>query len=160
MNRISVQPLHGSVEVITAFIGSVYTVSEFLDPVGDIIKKTFHRDLSLPCGIFFEKKAIGFFSIDFSNPDVKLGEDGKSSFWLESFMISEAFQKRGYGKAALNEISYFLKKEYPHLKFLNLTVNFRNYPAQTLYLQCGFVDTKNIYREGPAGPQHIFIKKL
>ncbi|MFA5904180.1 MAG: GNAT family N-acetyltransferase [Desulfobacula sp.] len=159
MNSICVTPLHGSLNSIKNYIEGVYTESEFLDPVEEIIKKTLHRDLSLPCGIFLEKKAIGFFSIDFSNPSVDFQKD-EPSFWLESFMISGDFQKKGYGKAALDKIAFFLKKKYPHLKCLNLTVNLRNIPARTLYLKCGFVDTKNIYREGPAGPQHIFMKKL
>lgn len=157
---LRVEALSGSLETMGALIQSIYVESEFLDPMEDIVKKTLCPELSLPCGIFLGKQAVGFFSIDFSNPCANAGENGRSSFWLESFMISGDFQGKGYGKAALNKIFGFLKNKYPDLRHLNLTVNFRNNPAKALYLQCGFVDTRDIYRQGPAGPQHIFTKRL
>ena len=137
--------------------------SEFIDPIDEIIHKVLHLDvdpLSMPYGVYWEHLKIGFFTIDFSNPPVDYQINDPSCCWLDSFFITIPFQGKGFAKAVLHLLPTRLKQDYPLITSLNLTVNFKNPGARALYLKCGFVDTGTVYRDGPAGPQHILTQKI
>ena len=145
------------------FLKEIYLESEFIDPIDEIIHKVLHLDvdpLSMPYGVYWEHLKIGFFTIDFSNPPVDYQINDPSCCWLDSFFITIPFQGKGFAKAVLHLLPTRLKQDYPLITSLNLTVNFKNPGARALYLKCGFVDTGTVYRDGPAGPQHILTQKI
>ena len=142
---------------------TIYFDSEFIDPIEEIAKKIRPPDsepLSIPFGVYLATRAIAFFVIDFSNPPLDDQYSPAFSCWLESIMVVRDCQRRGYAKAILNRLPDLINKTFPHLRRLNLTVNFRNQTAQALYRKCGFEDTGKVYWDGPAGPQHILTKAL
>lgn len=142
---------------------SIYFDSEFIDPIEEIAKKIRPADsepLSIPFGAYLATRVISFFTIDFSNPP--LGDQYNPTFscWLESFMVVQDCQGQGVAKAILKQLPYTISNAFPHIRRLNLTVNFRNQIARALYRKCGFEDTGAVYWDGPAGPQHILTIAL
>lgn len=142
---------------------TIYFDSEFIDPIEEITKRIRPSDsepLSIPFGVYLASRAIAFFAIDFSNPPPDDQYSPTSPCWLESFMVAQDCQGKGYAKAILNRLPDLINQAFPHIRRLNLTVNFRNQVARALYRKCGFEDTGDVYWDGPAGPQHILTKAL
>ncbi|MCP3926197.1 MAG: GNAT family N-acetyltransferase [Desulfobacterales bacterium] len=134
--------------------------SEFIDNVTEISEKIDKETPdSIPFGALVNGQIVGFFTIELSNPTVNFKEEDFSC-WMDSFHIAEIHHGKGYAKDILKMLPKILRKEYKYLKLLNLTVNLRNKAAISLYLKCGFSDTGEIYKGGPAGPQHIFTKNI
>ena len=142
---------------------AIYFPSEFIDPIEAIAAKIEHpeeKPVSLPFGAFYLSRAIGFFTLDFSNPPVAYATGREDTCWLDSFMVGRDFQRKGFATAILKRLPGTLRTAFPFIRHLNLTVNFQNQAALALYRQCGFEDTDEVYQAGPAGPQHIFTKRI
>lgn len=142
---------------------SIYFDSEFIDPIEVIANKVWSSDskpLSIPFGAYLTTRAIAFFTIDFSNPPLDSQYDPSFSCWLDEFMVAQDCQGQGVAKAILSQLPDLLNKTFPHIRQLNLTVNFRNHRARALYGKCGFEDTGEVYWDGTAGPQHILTSAL
>ncbi len=145
------------------FIKEIYFHSDYIDPIEEIINKISQvnkKPLSIPYGVYQGKEKIGFFTIEFSNPPVAFKKNDKASCWLDSFIIAKHSQGNGYAKTILNMLPSLLKKEYPFLDYLNLTVNFKNIIAKSLYYKCGFIDAGEVYTKGSMGPQNVLTKRL
>ena len=144
---------------IEEILEKVYVDSEFLEPLEGVIVET--QSVTAVSYVAYENEtAVGFFIVDADNSPVDFKRDDPSSCWLKSFMIAEEHQGKGYGKQVLSKMATAIKRDLPQFKTLNLTVNFRNHAAKQLYLKCGFKDTRQVYEGGPAGPQHIFSRKI
>lgn len=59
---------------------------------------------------------------------------------IRSFSTDFYEQGKGYAKTALQLLSDFVRKHFPHINELVLRVNVPNRAAQELYKRCGFVD--------------------
>ena len=141
----------------------IYFASEFIDPLEDIVQalqKPTTTPPPIPFGVMWDRRAVGFLVIDFSGPSRRLNGLYPRTCWLESFFIAREEQGKGYAKAVLKQLPGILTKRVPEIRHLNLTVNFRNQKAKGLYLKSGFQDTGEVYRGGPAGPQHVLTKSL
>jgi len=109
--------------------------------------------------VTYEDQIVGFFNVDtgysheydFSIP----GELG-----LRAFFIDQHHQGKGLGKKVIQELHGYLKISYASFDTVCLTVNCKNPAAYRLYEQTGFVDTKELYQGGAAGPQHIMRMQL
>ncbi|MDH3976341.1 MAG: GNAT family N-acetyltransferase [Deltaproteobacteria bacterium] len=151
-DRVSISDIHISCRQ-AMFVSSPIQVMA-------IIKETGHKNINLPFSIKSSDKTIGFFTLNFYSPLTAQADPlyfgGENDCRLESFMIDERYQGKGFGNAAISEITQLLSKDYPHIKGLKLSVNFLNEMAKLFYLKCGFKDTGKVYEGGPAGPQHIY----
>jgi GNAT superfamily N-acetyltransferase len=146
-----------------ALLESIYTQSEFIDPLDDIIQRINDKNnapVSHPFSAMLADEALCFFCIDSSNPHIGFKRGDKGAFWLESFFIPPPFLGKGYGSAVVREVIGTLPGFFPKATSLNLTVNFRNLAAQRVYKTSGFRDTGLVYHKGPAGPQHIYEKAV
>ena len=142
---------------------SVYKKSEFIGSMEEIIEKIRrpdHASRCLPFGAYLAQQPIGFFCIDFAHPDLGQIPDPEPACWLNSFMIAPHCRRKGLATRILNQLPIEINRAFPKIRYLNLTVNFRNRAARQLYLACGFKDTGEVYRGGPAGPQHVFTKAI
>lgn len=108
--------------------------------------------------IFHDEVPSGFFILDFGSDKDELS-DNPYSVLLRSFSINPKFQGKGIGKNAMNLVSDFVKKYFPHTKLVVLAVNQNNITAISLYEKTGFNFVGNM-REGRSGLQKIMFKKL
>ncbi|WP_421782346.1 GNAT family N-acetyltransferase [Kiloniella litopenaei] len=93
---------------------------------------------------------IGFFQIDARQNQLELHE----------VFIDHRHQGKGHGKEFMSSLAPFLRKNYPRANAVFLTVNCRNSHAKRLYEFGDFIDTGDLKKDGPAGPQHIMKKSL
>lgn len=142
----------------------IYVESEFIDPIDEILKRiedVSKEPISQPFQVLRNNDIVSFFTIESSNPNIDGKEEPeKGSYWLESFFITRTYLGKGLAKAVVNQLLQRINSFYPDASSLYLTVNFRNEIAKKLYKKCGFEDTGEIYSAGPAGPQHIYKKRV
>lgn len=83
-----------------------------------------------PKAIYFEDTIVGFlmWAID----------EGDSSYWLGGIIIDKKYQRKGYGKAAINKIIKELNKA-KNAKSFALSF-FPDNPASKLYKDIGFIE--------------------
>lgn len=89
-------------------------------------------DVARIFAIYADEQVVGFamFAFDENN------EDPEDKFWLWRFMIDEAMQGKGYGKAALKEIiKYFMENGADQI---TLSTKASNEKALALYHKFGF----------------------
>lgn len=104
--------------------------------------------------IFDQDRAIGFFKLDrlyHEQYSFALPQD----LGLRAFMIDRHCQGQGHATAAVRLFETYVPQHYPDRQSVILTVNLQNPAAISCYVKGGFVDTKEIYPHGIAGPQHI-----
>lgn len=111
-----------------------------------------------PVTIFYQRKAVGFFVLDFGPDKFELTENENSTL-VRSLSINPAYQGKGIGKQSMNLLSDFIKAEFPDCNEVVLAVNFNNKNAYGLYLKCGFEDHGKS-REMSKGFQHLLNKKI
>jgi len=97
---------------------------------------------------------VGFFRIDLAYPE-HMDHALPDELGVRAFSIGDAYQGRGYAKAACRAIAPMLRETYPHARSVALTVNCKNPGAYHCYRSGGFVDTGALYLGGDAGPQHV-----
>lgn len=105
-------------------------------------------------GILHDGQLVGVLKVD---PDYEDGRHfGPKGCWgLRSVLIDRASQGQGIGTRAFRALPDHLRRHYPDLPEIYLTVNHRNAAARALYLKTGWQDTGEDYHGGEAGPQHI-----
>src|SRR4029077_13269868 len=74
---------------------------------------------------------------------------------LRGFYLDAAAQGRGLGPAAIPQIPGLVRRLWPGVDHLTLTVNVTNVRAREAYLAAGFRDVGERYTGGSAGPQHV-----
>ncbi|WP_159156482.1 MULTISPECIES: GNAT family N-acetyltransferase [Flavobacteriales] len=108
--------------------------------------------------IIYNEEPIGFFILDRGVAKTKL-TDNKYAILLRSFSINPIYQGKGLGKKAVLLITDLLRKKYPDINEIVLSVNVMNINAYNTYLNAGFVDTQK-YIEGILGKQHVLYKEI
>ena len=103
----------------------VETVSQCLDEAGQ-------RRCWRPVGIYDRDTMVGFSMYGFFREYLPFGR-----LWLDRLLIDEAFQGKGYGKAALEALLDRLLQEYGRRK-IYLSVIEGNDAAIALYQKFGF----------------------
>ncbi|MEZ4620614.1 MAG: GNAT family N-acetyltransferase [Caldilineaceae bacterium] len=93
-----------------------------------------------PFGLYLNrltgKQLIGFYSLIHLPDDVTF-------CYLGGFFIDQRFQRRGYGKAALQHLIHIVQERYPQCEELLLSVHPDNHVAIELYATHGFEKTGN-----------------
>lgn len=103
--------------------------ADFVTPnVWSIAESKFYAPLQ-PTAIYDGGTMVGF---------LMFGRDPQDGqFWLYRFMIDTRYQRRGYGRAALQRLIDLLRRT-PNSPELNVGYNANNSAAEALYLSVGF----------------------
>ena len=125
---------------------------EFIGDFSDSLKRLSERTTGHV--ILHEGAPAGFFILD-SNFASEYDFAASDSIGLLSFFVARQFQGKGLGKRALLELGPYIRAQEIQSTRVFLTVNCRNTIAASLYRNCGFRDTGELYLGGPCGPQHI-----
>lgn len=112
-----------------------------------------------PVTIWCDDEPVGFFVLDVGNDRFNYSENEKSVL-LRSLSINPELQGKGIGKAAMAQVTSFLKDNLKGYDEIVFGVNQNNTGAYNLYLKCGFEDTGNKYLGGKNGPQLIMSKEI
>lgn len=84
-----------------------------------------------PYAIYAGPTMVGFVELAY--------EAGTSDqYWVFHFFIDQRYQRRGYGRAALQRFIELVKREHPTCRLLQLVVHPENHRAQQLYTAAGF----------------------
>lgn len=94
-----------------------------------------NADVARPFAIYCDGKMAGFTMFAFDEEY----EDPNDRYWLWRFMIDEALQGKGYGKAALQVIIQYFKDHGANN--IRLSTKETNAGALSLYRRAGFRDT-------------------
>ncbi|KFF27323.1 GNAT family N-acetyltransferase [Chryseobacterium vrystaatense] len=108
--------------------------------------------------VFDDAKPCGFFVLDFGEDKFEL-TDNKKSVLLRSLSINPNVQGKGIGKAAMQIVDDFVKKNFPDCNEIVLAVNQKNNSACHIYLKAGYV-YEGKSRMGRSGLQYLMYKKL
>ena len=108
--------------------------------------------------ILSENEPVGFFLLH-STARVKEYSDNPKAMLLTALSVNHEKQGKGYAKQGMQLLSDFVKTEFPNCDEVVLVVNYKNIPAQRLYLKLGFEDTGK-RKIGPIGEQFIMNLKL
>ena len=104
-------------------------------------------------GIEEDGRPVGLFRLQFDYDTHDFARPGEVG--IRFFLVNQADQGRGIAGAALALLPALVREIEPGAPSLALTVNVRNPGAKRAYEKAGFVDLKELYLGGAAGPQHI-----
>ncbi|SES01172.1 diamine N-acetyltransferase [Gracilibacillus ureilyticus] len=90
-----------------------------------------------PLGIYDGETMVGFLMYVFHPADEEFPKD---SWWIERFMIDEAYQNKGYGASALRNFITFFKNNYNEMG-IRISTEPTNKVAIHLYESVGFTMT-------------------
>ena len=112
--------------------------------------------VALPFAIYKGKKPIGFLMIgyganedDFNGEDPAFIEMAKKSYCLWRFMIDKRYQRKGYGRRAM-EVALDYIKSFPCGKADTCWLSYEpeNEVAKKLYASFGFIEQPQFYNGG------------
>ncbi|MFK3938057.1 GNAT family N-acetyltransferase [Alkalihalobacillus sp. NPDC078783] len=88
-----------------------------------------------PYAIHLEETVIGFAMTEFDQDEIP-----ERRYWIPRFMIDVTYQRKGYGKEAMQKVIERLKQE-DDCQFIGLSTEPDNEPALQFYQSLGFVNT-------------------
>ncbi|MGI8316399.1 GNAT family N-acetyltransferase [Halobacillus mangrovi] len=111
-----------------------------------------------PVTILADGKPVGMFVLQ-DGPRVQEYTHHKNALLLIAYMIDEAEQGKGYATNSLKKLPEYVRKYFPEMTHVVLSVNIKNHSAQSVYKKCGFVD-KGERKLGEKGWQVILEQSL
>jgi RimJ/RimL family protein N-acetyltransferase len=81
--------------------------------------------------------------------------DPSADLLLRGFFVDAAAQGRGVATRAVAALPAVVRRDFPAVRSVVLTVNVRNPVARAVYVRGGFVDAGELYLGGSAGPQSV-----
>lgn len=128
-----------------------------LDVTFSDLRNSLHPEWEHPFSIVVGNETVGFFV---------LREKAALPHWappgvitLHGLRVGQAYQRKGYGNAAVILASKWISINRLYIDTLMLSVNARNTIAKHAYLRWGFSDTGATWL-GPTGPQNILEHKV
>jgi diamine N-acetyltransferase len=87
-----------------------------------------------PFAIYADQHLVGFI-------ELACDPASRQRYWVYHFFIDQAYQGKGYGKAALDVFVQTVQSRYPRCQQINLTIHPENSCAQHVYTSVGFRPT-------------------
>ena len=81
--------------------------------------------------------------------------DATGDLLLRGFFVDAAAQGRGVAGRAVAALPDVVRRDFPRVRVMVLTVDVRNPAARAVYVRGGFVDAGELYLRGSVGPQHV-----
>ena len=111
---------------------------------------------ALPLGIYDGETPVSFLMIGYDYPDFCDGEAPeyqKNSYLIWRFMIDKNYQRKGYGRAAMQQ-ALELVRSFPcgESEYCWISYEPENEAARNLYLSFGFEEKPEDYVEGEEMP--------
>ena len=104
------------------------------NPIRSLAQAYVYYNQCVPFGIYAEDKMVGYVMVIYDY------DEEVYNIW--HMMIDRAFQGKGYGKGALQEVlKYIASKPFGSSKTILITCNPQNEVAYRLYRQIGFTET-------------------
>ena len=104
------------------------------NPVRSLAQAYVYYNQCVPFGIYAEYTMVGYVMVIYDY------DEEVYNIW--HMMIDRAFQKRGYGTSALQEVlKYIASKPFGSSKTILITCNPQNEVAYRLYRKLGFTET-------------------
>lgn len=104
------------------------------NPVRSLAQAYVYYNQCVPFGIYAEDTMVGYVMVIYDY------DEEVYNIW--HMMIDRAFQKRGYGTSALQEVlKYIASKPFRSSKTILITCNPQNEVAYRLYRKLGFTET-------------------
>lgn len=104
------------------------------NPVRSLAQAYVYYNQCVPFGIYAEDTMVGYVMVIYDY------DEEVYNIW--HMMIDRAFQKRGYGTSALQEVlKYIASKPFGSSKTILITCNPQNEAAYRLYRKLGFTET-------------------
>lgn len=98
---------------------------------------------------------VGYFQLDRNS--VPGAPGGPDVIGLRALLVDVAAQGQGVASGAMAALPAYVRSRFPERRRVALTVNVTNPAAIAIYRRAGFADTGEVYRGGPAGPQHVLV---
>ncbi|PLT30717.1 GNAT family N-acetyltransferase [Peribacillus deserti] len=92
----------------------------------------------LPFCIYHEEHMVGFIMHAFE-------EDTTNMYWINGFFIDARYQRKGFGRSALLQMTAYIRSSFPQCEEIRLTVHKHNSNARRLYEQAGFQTTGEVW---------------
>lgn len=94
-----------------------------------------------PYAIHLDDTVIGFVMTEYDSDEIN-----ERKYWVTRFMIDVSYQRKGYGKMAMQKVIERLKKD-KNCQFIGLSTEPDNEPALQFYQSLGFVNTGELLEE-------------
>jgi RimJ/RimL family protein N-acetyltransferase len=105
--------------------------------------------------------AVGFFALVLDPAQVSdYAPCATNAALLRNFFLVSTAQGKGCASRVLKQLPAIVKARFPAIQSLYLVVDFTNLVAQRTYARNGFIDTKEVYLGGNAGPAHVYRLQL
>ena len=92
---------------------------------------------AIPLAIYNDDILVGFVMYGIEPRD-------NNEYWIDRFMIDEKFQKKGFGRKALEIVIDTIKEDKTHNK-IKISTNPENIVARKLYAKLGFYETGELH---------------
>jgi len=115
----------------------------FVGKIADSIEESKKHEGFYPLVIYDNEIIIGF--LMYNNYPEGTTND---KYWIRVIIIDKKYQKKGYGKKAMEKIINEIKKDKKHNK-INLCVEKDNKIAISLYKKTGFIFDGRIFGDQP-----------
>ncbi|CAM3394906.1 GNAT family N-acetyltransferase [Paenibacillus lupini] len=111
----------------------------------------------LPFAIYADEVMVGFVMIVYGITGYEVPKIADNNYCILRFMISEQYQKRGYGREAMTKIVEYIRT-YPvgRAQYCWIPYVHENIVAKKLYEEFGFHDTGERINEN----EHVTLLKL
>ncbi|GGF98976.1 N-acetyltransferase [Paenibacillus albidus] len=111
----------------------------------------------LPFAIYANEEMVGFVMIVYGITGYEVPNIANNNYCILRFMISEQYQKQGYGKKAMRKILEHLRT-FPagHAQYCWIPYVDENIVAKKLYESFGFCDTGEVINDN----EHVTVLKL
>ncbi|MCP3741427.1 GNAT family N-acetyltransferase [Rossellomorea sp. BNER] len=97
-----------------------------------------------PYAIHLDDEVIGFVMTEFDPNEIE-----ERKYWIPRFMIDVSYQRKGYGKEAMQQVIDMLKINND-CHYIGLSTEPDNYSALRFYESLGFINTGELLEEREA----------
>ncbi|WP_035053341.1 GNAT family N-acetyltransferase [Carnobacterium pleistocenium] len=133
----------GDIQMIENYVieENAYTVMPM-----DAMTESLHEYEKYPILILDKKKMVGFFILQTGKSILKYTSN-PHAILLKNHSVDKRYQKKGYGKASMEKLPEFIKRNFSSINEIILLIDYENISGQMMYLKSGFKNTGNKVKE-------------